>query len=189
MSDISGNYGILSGNRILEEIENGNIEIDPFDKSRLNPNSYNVRLAGELLTYDHAILDMKKEIPYTIETIPAVGKLLIPGKLYLARTMERTRTNGFVPMLEGRSSVGRLGLSIHATAGFGDNGFDGYWTLEMSCVQPVIIYPGVEIGQLYYHTIADTEKMGEVGVPVHYTNGKYQNNNGIQPSMLWKELT
>ena len=132
---------------------------------------------------------MKKEIPYTIETIPAVGKLLSPGKLYLARTMERTQTNGFVPMLEGRSSVGRLGLSIHATAGFGDNGFDGYWTLEMSCVQPVIIYPGVEIGQLYYHTISDTEKMGEVGVPVHYTNGKYQNNNGIQPSMLWKELT
>ena len=189
MSELSGNYGILSGNRILEEIENGNIEIDPFDKSRLNPNSYNVRLAGELLTYDHAILDMKKEIPYTIEMIPAVGKLLIPGKLYLARTVERTKTNGFVPMLEGRSSVGRLGLFIHATAGFGDNGFEGYWTLEMSCVQPVIVYPGIEIGQLYFHTIADADEMGEVGVPVHYMNGKYQNNSGIQPSMLWKELT
>ncbi len=181
---------ILSGNRILEEIQNGNIEIDPFDISRLNPNSYNVRLADEILTYDNAILDMKREEPYVIEKIPREkGKLLIPGKLYLARTMEKTKTHGFVPMLEGRSSVGRLGVFIHATAGFGDNGFEGFWTLELSVVQPVIVYPEVEIAQLYFHTIADTaEPYGEVGVPIDYKHGKYQGNTGIQPSMLWKEF-
>lgn len=188
MSDISVSHGILSGNRILEEVEKGTIVIDPFDKKHLNPNSYNLHLADELLTYEHTILDMKKEEPYMLERIPAGGKLLIPDKLYLGRTMERTFTDGFVPMLEGRSSIGRLGIFIHATAGFGDNGFDGFWTLEISCVQPVILYAGVEIGQIYYHTIADIDGMGEVGVPVHYTNGKYQKNTGIQPSMIWKEF-
>ena len=168
-----------------------NIIIDPFDKSRLNPNSYNVRLADELLTYEHSILDMKKEEDYIIEKISHIGgKLLIPGKLYLGRTIERTVTNGFVPMLEGRSSIGRLGIFIHATAGFGDNGFSGFWTLEISCVQPVVIYPEVEIGQVYFHTIADLEdeEYGEAGIPQSYKDGKYQNNNGIQPSMLWKEF-
>ena len=83
-------------------------------------------------------------------------------------------------MLEGRSSVGRLGIFIHATAGFGDVGFDGYWTLELSCVQPVRIYPGVEICQIYYHTID--------GEYVPYRSGKYQGNTGVQPSMLWKDF-
>ena len=180
---------ILSGNRIFEEIRKGHIEIDPFDKERLNPNSYNVRLADELLTYDHALLDMKNEEPYIIEKIPYSGKLLIPGKLYLARTIEKTRTNGFVPMLEGRSSVGRLGLFIHATAGFGDNGFDGYWTLELSCVQPITIYPEVEIAQLYFHTIAEsTDEESGLSLLRNYEHGKYQGNRGIQPSMLWKEF-
>lgn len=182
-------YGILSGNRILEEIEKGNIKIDPFDISRMNPNSYNLRLSDELFTYDNAFLDMRKKNTGLITHIASDGKLLIPGKLYLARTMERTTTEKFVPMLEGRSSVGRLGLSIHVTAGFGDVGFDGYWTLELSVVQPVLVYPGIEIAQIYYHTLADSEKdYGERGVPIRYDKGKYQNNNGIQPSMLWKEF-
>lgn len=182
-------YGILSGNRILEEIEKGSIKIDPFDISRINPNSYNLRLSDELFTYDNAVLDMRKKNTGLITHISPSGTLLIPGKLYLARTMERTTTEKFVPMLEGRSSVGRLGLSIHVTAGFGDVGFDGYWTLELSCVQPVLIYPGIEIAQIYYHTLADSEEeYSDRGVPIRYDKGKYQNNNGIQPSMLWKEF-
>ena len=83
-------------------------------------------------------------------------------------------------MLEGRSSIGRLGICIHVTAGFGDVGFAGYWTLELFCVQPVRIYAGVKIAQIYYHTISEPYE--------RYTNGKYQNNEGIQPSMLYKEL-
>jgi len=182
-------YGILSGNRILEEIEKGNIVIEPFDLQRMNPNSYNIRLADDILTYDNAVLDVKSKNAYTIDKIPEGGMLLIPGKLYLARTVERTTTNGFVPMLEGRSSMGRLGLFIHATAGFGDNGFDGYWTLELSCVQPTIIYPNIEIGQLYYHTIADSkEEFGAHCIPIKYEHGKYQGNDGVQPSMSWKDF-
>lgn len=181
-------YGMLSGERILEEIENGNIGIDPFDIKCMNPNSYNVHLAGELLVYDHALLDMKKEEPYSIEYIPAEGKLLIPGKLYLGRTAERTFTKNFVPGIDGRSSTGRYGVSIHSTAGFGDVGFEGFWTLEISCVQPTIIYAGVPIAQLYYETLADSDKEdGERRIPKTY-NGKYQNNNGIQASKLREDF-
>lgn len=186
---------ILSGKEILYAYQGGQIHIDDFDMKRLNPNSYNLRLADELLIYDtdksysygdfvyttNGPLDMKKKNPYHTVKIPEEGLLLKPGVLYLGRTMERTRTDIFVPMLEGRSSVGRLGIFIHVTAGFGDVGFDGFWTLEISCVQPVIIYPGVEICQIYYHTIlGDYEKYGK--------SGKYQGNNGVQPSMLWKDF-
>lgn len=83
-------------------------------------------------------------------------------------------------MLEGRSSIGRLGLFIHVTAGFGDVGFSGYWTLEMFCVQPIRIYAGVEICQIYFHTV-----LGEAD---SYNGGKYQNNQGIQPSLLYKDF-
>jgi dCTP deaminase len=112
--------------------------------------------------------------------IPEEGILLEPQTLYLGRTMEFTSTQSFVPMLEGRSSVGRLGLFVHITAGFGDVGFRGYWTLEMFCVQPVRIYAGVQICQIFYHAIE--------GDYVPYTNGKYQNNRGIQHSMLYKDF-
>ena len=174
---------ILSSGRIDEEVRRGNIVISPYDKDRLNPNSYNVRLADEILVYENSLLDMKQEQPYEIKKIPERGFTLIPGRIYLARTMEYTETYGFVPMLEGRSSTGRLGVSIHVTAGFGDNGFKGYWTLELSAVQPAIIYPEVEIAQIYYHTILNGD-----GPEITYENGKYQNNKGIQTSMIWKEF-
>jgi dCTP deaminase len=171
---------ILTGTQILENL-NKNIFIDPFEPTQLNPNSYNVRLANKLLVYDNDILDMKQKNPYHLIEIPEEGLTIQPGKLYLGRTVERTATNGFVPMLEGRSSVGRLGISIHETAGFGDIGFCGYWTLEISCIQPVRIYPNVEIGQVYYHKI-DADWYDT------YTSGKYQNNHDIQPSMMWMDF-
>lgn len=182
---------ILSGKSIIKEIENGNIVISDYDASRLNPNSYNVRLADELLTYDPLILDMKCRYDDTntqLRKIPEEGFVMLPGVLYLGRTMEKTETYGFVPMLEGRSSVGRLGIFVHATAGFGDNGFKGYWTLELSCVQPVRIYAGVEIAQVYFHTIEEIPDFGAHNIATTYIHGKYQNNDGIQPSMLWKDF-
>jgi len=144
---------ILSGKEIFKEVENGNIVIDPFDPKRINPNSYNLRLHDELLIYTETVLDMKRHHATELLKIPEDGFLLEPGKLYLGRTLEYTKTSGYVPMLEGRSSVGRLGLCIHVTAGFGDIGFAGFWTLEIQCVQPIQIYPFVEICQIYYHTI------------------------------------
>lgn len=170
---------ILSGKEILRRL-GGDIVIEPFEKSRVNPNSYNLTLHNELLVYTGDVLDMKKPNPVRKIIIPETGLKLEPGRLYLGRTAEYTKTERFVPMLEGRSSVGRLGLFIHITAGFGDVGFAGYWTLEMFCTQPVIIYPGVEICQIYYHTIE--------GDYDRYDSGKYQNNEGIQPSLLYRDF-
>ena len=170
---------ILSGKEIKKQLGTG-INIEPYNESQLNPNSYNLSLFNELLTYDNDVLDMKNPNPTTRMVIPEEGLLLEPNKLYLGRTNEHTATNKFVPMLEGRSSIGRLGLFIHVTAGFGDVGFSGFWTLEIFCVQPIIIYPNVEICQIFYHSIE-----GEYDL---YKSGKYQNNKGIQPSLLYKDF-
>jgi dCTP deaminase len=171
---------ILSGKQIRKKLGE-DIFIEPFNESQLNPNSYNLKLHNELLVYEDSILDMKKENSYKSIIIPNEGIVLEPNKLYLGRTKEYTRTDKFVPMLEGRSSVGRLGLFIHVTAGFGDVGFSGYWTLEIHCIQPIRIYADVEICQIYYHSIeGDYDK---------YVSGKYQNNKGIQPSLLYKDFT
>ena len=130
---------ILSGKEILKNIESKDIIIEPFDKSRVNPNSYNLTLSDELLVYENDLLDMKIPNETRLIKIPEDGLVLEPNKLYLGRTNEFTKTEKFVPMLEGRSSTGRLGLFIHVTAGFGDIGFAGYWTLEIFCVQPIKI--------------------------------------------------
>ncbi len=170
---------ILSGREILRRIGK-EIVIEPFDEKFINPNSYNLRLHNELLVYEDKVLDMKKVNKTKSIVIPDEGMLLEPGRLYLGRTYEYTKTDKYVPMLEGRSSIGRLGLYIHVTAGFGDVGFSGYWTLEIQCIQPVKIYPMVEICQIYYHSIE--------GEYERYQSGKYQNNTGIQPSMLYKDF-
>jgi dCTP deaminase len=170
---------ILSGKEIEKKLGK-DISIEPFESKQLNPNSYNLRLHEELLVYDNAILDMKTEHKTSGITIPKSGLLLEPNKLYLGRTVEYTKTHNYVPMLEGRSSIGRLGMFIHVTAGFGDVGFEGYWTLEIFVIQPLIIYPNIEICQIYYHAIdGDFET---------YTSGKYQKNEGIQPSYLFKDF-
>ena len=174
-----GKYMILSGKEIVKHIGK-EIIIEPFDPKRVNPNSYNLSLANELLVYDNDVLDMKTpNTAHRIE-IPEEGLLLQPNRLYPGRTNEYTVTDRYIPMLEGRSSTGRLGLFIHVTAGFGDVGFAGYWTLEIFCVQPIRIYPNVEICQIYYHDID-----GEYDP---YTSGKYQNNTGIQPSLLYRDF-
>ena len=171
---------ILSGLEIKKNLGK-KIIIEPFDEKELNPNSYNLKLFDELLVYEEKILDMKKENKFKKIKIPRDGLIIYPGKLYLGRTVEFTATKDFVPMLEGRSSIGRLGMFIHVTAGFGDVGFKGYWTLEIHCIQPIKIYAGVSICQIYYHTIKGSYK--------NYYSGKYQNNPGIQPSLLYKDFS
>ena len=171
---------ILSGKEIKKQVKEGSIAIDPFTDEQINPNSYNLRLHPDLLIYDNDILDMREKNSASPLVIPEDGLLLEPHKLYLGRTVERTSTDKYVPMLEGRSSVGRLGLFIHITAGFGDIGFDGFWTLEIFCVQPIRIYPGLEICQIFYHTID-----GDFDL---YRSKKYQSNKGVQPSMLYKDF-
>ena len=170
---------LLTGQEILSRL-NSDIIIEPFSKKRLNPNSYNLRLHNELLFYPSDYLDMKTMNRVKTIKIPPEGLIIWPGKLYLGRTVEYTKTKNLVPMLEGRSSVGRLGMAVHITAGFGDVGFMGYWTLEISTLCPLRIYPDVEVCQIYYHTT--------LGKITNYQGAKYQNNKGIQPSLLYRDF-
>lgn len=173
---------ILTGLQIEKEWRAGRIYIEPFDRTKLNPNSYNLTLANDLWVYQDRPLDMKKK--NTLSRIDFNdGVLLKPNRVYLARTKERTKTDYYAPMIEGRSSVGRLGLFIHVTAGFGDVGFDGFWTLELHCVEPVVIYPNVEIAQIYFHTVdGEITKYGGDG------RAKYNWNTGVQPSYMYREF-
>jgi dCTP deaminase len=170
---------ILSGQAILERL-GGDIVIEPFEPSQLNPNSYNLTLHHELMVYEELTLDMANANRVRRIEIPPEGLVLHPNQLYLARTAERTATHNLVPQIEGRSSVGRLGLFVHVTAGFGDVGFSGYWTLEMFAIHQVRIYPGVPICQIFYHEIC--------GQIEEYAS-KYQHNHDIQPSLLFEELS
>lgn len=170
---------ILSGSEIKARLGT-DIRIDPFNEDQLNPNSYNLRLHDELLVYEEIVLDMKRPNRFRRILIPPEGLVLQPNQMYLGRTIEYTETRNLVPMLEGRSSIGRLGMFVHVTAGFGDVGFCGYWTLEMIAIQTIRIYPGVEVCQVFYHTVE-----GEI---TEYSTGKYQKNTDIQPSFLYKEL-
>jgi len=173
------NRMILSGDEIRNQL-GGNIQIEPFDEALLNPNSYNLTLYNELMIYEEIVLDMKQANRVRRIVIPDEGIVLHPNQLYLGRTAEYTETHNLVPMIEGRSSVGRLGLFVHVTAGFGDVGFCGCWTLEMFAAQPVRIYAGIPICQIFYHQI--------IGDIREYKSEKYQYSRDILPSLLYKEV-
>ena len=170
---------MLSGEEILREIEEGNIVIKPFDKKLINPNSYNLHLGKDLLVYTDEVLDSKKENRTKRIEIPPEGLVLEPNTLYLGRTVEFTDTSKYVPMLNGRSSIGRLGITIHVTAGFGDVGFKGTWTLEIFCIKPVRIYPNMEICQICYYPV-----VGDKNIKYQ---GKYLNQEDVTASRLYRE--
>lgn len=170
---------LLSGDEIRRR-QNDGLLIDPFNPERLNPNSYNLSLHDELLVYEEVVLDAATPNRYRRFEIPPEGLTLQPNILYLGRTAEHTETHGLVPMIQGRSSLGRLGLCINPGGSVGDAGYCGTWTLEMHCVQPVRIYPKMQICQIYYMQIA--------GNCVEYCSDKYQNSRDIQPSLMYREL-
>lgn len=196
------NGGMLTGNEILRNVNRGDIIIDPFDPKCINPNSYNLKLHPQLLVYNRMPngdsfnldncydafreiaalelepLDMRKENLTVQLTIPEEGLVLHPGILYIGRTVERTATDKFIPMINGRSSGGRLGISIHVCAGFGDIGFDGTWTLEITVVEPVRVYPYAEIAQVCYFT--------PVGDVSQLYNGRYQHQEDATASRFHK---
>ena len=174
---------ILSDREILAAIDAGEIVIEPFDRARLGTNSYDVHLGPTLAVYDDAVLDARKHNRITHFEIPAEGIVLQPGRLYLGVTAEYTETHATVPFLEGKSSVGRLGIDIHATAGKGDVGFCNYWTLEISVSMPVRVYAGMPVGQLIYFTVSgDIENYYN-----RKQNAKY-NERTDRPveSMMWR---
>ena len=174
---------ILTDKRILEEIDKGTIKIEPYNRTDLGSNSYDVHLGKTLALYVDDVLDAKKHNKIEYFDIPDEGFVLEPHKFYLGVTLEYTETHAHVPFLEGKSSTGRLGIDIHATAGKGDVGFCGNWTLEISCKQPVRVYHGMPIGQLIYFPVE-----GEIEIKYNQkSNAKYsgQPNKPVE-SMMWK---
>jgi dCTP deaminase len=176
---------ILTDKKILEAIDRGQIVIEPFRSECLGTNSYDVHLGKYLAVYRDRVLDAKKHNAVELFEIGPEGFVLQPGTLYLGVTEEYTETHHCVPFLEGKSSIGRLGIDIHATAGKGDVGFSNTWTLEISCVQPVRVYAGMPVGQLIYFLIdGDIEN--------YYNkkkNAKYnQRTDKPVESMMWKNF-
>jgi len=176
---------ILTDRKILEEMERGTIVITPFDQKFLGTNSYDVHLARWLAVYKNDILDAALHNQVDYLEIPDSGLILLPHRLYLGVTEEYTETHRHVPFLEGKSSIGRLGIDIHATAGKGDVGFCNTWTLEISVKQPVRVYHSMPIGQLIYFEIS-----GEIGTTYGTkTSAKYtaRTDRPVE-SMMWKNF-
>lgn len=176
---------ILTGPRIEEEVRAGRITIDPFDSFAVGPNSVDLLLAPEIARYNRRRgtptqpLDMRVATPTTTEEIGDDGYLLLPGVLHLARTIEVIGSDHYVPIVEGRSSVGRLGLSVHVTAGFCDTGFHGTITLEMHVIEPLRVYPRVPICQVYFLKPEGTIRLYE---------GRYQGQRAITASRMHRGL-
>ncbi len=174
---------ILSDTKILAAIARKEIVIEPYDRGCLGSNSYDVHLGKHLARYNDEVLDAKAHNEVHHFEIPEEGYVLQPGILYLGVTEEYTETHAHVPFLEGKSSVGRLGIDIHATAGKGDVGFCNTWTLEISVTMPVRVYAGMPIGQLIYFGVEGIVE----NTYNRKTNAKY-NDRTIRPveSMMWR---
>ena len=176
---------ILTDTQILDEMKRGTIIIKPFERKHLGSNSYDVHLGHWLAVYKDEILDCRRHNTIRTFKIPRNGMILVPSTLYLGVTKEYTETHRHVPFLEGKSSIGRLGIDIHATAGKGDIGFANTWTLEISVRQPVRIYAGMPIGQLIYFEVS-----GDVEIPYTKKRGAKYTKRTVKPveSMMWKNF-
>jgi dCTP deaminase len=141
---------ILTGKEIVKQVKNGNIVIAPFDAGNINPNSYNYRL-GDYYTQVPELLSLgETREDVDLKTIPEEGLQLEPGIVYLCSTYETIGSSKYVTLLIGRSSVARLGLFLQISADLGNLGPAHKWTLELTCVQPIIVYPRMKIGQVSF---------------------------------------
>lgn len=170
---------ILTSSKISKEFNRGRIVIKPFNQDQLNPNSYNFRLGDTLLIYDENVLDVKKKNKTKKIKIPKEGLVLHPDRVYLGHTEETMGSNCYVPIIRGRSSIGRLGIFINITADLIDIGSINQWTLQIHVVQKVKVYPGMLIGQVTFW-----EVLGDISL----YNGKYQGSIGPIASQIYKDF-
>lgn len=170
---------ILTSDKIHEEVLENKITIVPYDAKYLNPNSYNFHLGETLYVYTNNVIDPKVEQPIKEIKIPDSGFLLEPGELYLGHTKEVMGSNHYVPLIFGRSSIGRLGLFIQITAPLGDIGFTGCWTLQLTSVLPTKIYKDLRIGQIFF-----IMPYGDITL----YNGKYQNSVQARKSEIFRDF-
>ena len=197
---------ILTGPEIEKQIRTNRIKITPFDKKRVNPASYDLSLGNEVAVYTDWVecskafrkfnhedgrnfvakpgkeIDSKKEPSVRVFKMdPDLGWLLKPGLLYLMHTTEVISTDFYVPILDGKSSIGRLGIVVHLTAGFGDAKYLGQYTLEVTAVHPVRIYPGMRFCQMRFQKMTGRAK---------FYNGNYMGKDATGPvkSKCWKQF-
>jgi deoxycytidine triphosphate deaminase len=173
---------ILTGHEIQVQHKIGHITIDPFDPKNINPNSYNLTLGYRLTR--HMIPVGRKLDPrepcHTVDVEKYEGAwTLYPGVLYLGHTVERVGSDHYVPMIETRSSFARLGLSSHLSAGYGDLGFCGQFTLELTVVHPLILRPGDTICQLVF-----VQPLGKID---QLYEGRYQYQYGPTASRIHQD--
>jgi dCTP deaminase len=175
-TDITG--GALTGDMIKQEVDAGRIQISDFDVKNLNANSYNIRCGDTFTVYMvPKVIDLHDPDTYketkTFE-LGTDGTILRPGNLYLIPTKEIIGSKHYVPIITGRSSIGRLGIVTHKEAGFGDLGYYGVWTMQITVTYPTMIYPNDPIAQVYFLT--------PVGKTTRQYNGKYQGSKDAVPS-------
>ena len=177
---------ILLKDQIIDEYKKSRILINPFNSDQIGPNSYDVRLSDKLKIYDFSktsVLDCKKSNPTKTFIIPDEGIVLQPNILYLGSTVEKIGSDNYIPMYEGRSSMARLGIQSHLSAGFGDIGFSSNWTLEIAVIHPTIVYPNMRIGQVYFHKIDSPSNILE-----NRYDGKYKTQEDPQESLSFKDF-
>lgn len=175
---------ILADKKIKEEITNGNIIISPFDEKYLNPNSVDLTLNPICKVYDANILDVKKENQTVEFEIPEEGFVLVPGVVYLYACNEKIGVKGnLCAKVEGKSSLGRLGLFVHVTAGWIDAFFSGSLVLELVCTQPIRIYPNMKICQIAFYETTEVETGYD-----KKEGSKYMNQEGVVASKMYKNF-
>ena len=185
---------ILSDRTIRAEVATGRIVIEPFDDSMVQPSSIDVRLDDRFLVFRNhtrGVIDVKEDVSDLTEMVTATEDkpfLLHPGEFVLGSTAERVALpDDIVGRIEGKSSLGRLGLLIHTTAGFVDAGFEGYLTLELSNVAtlPITLYPGMKIGQISFLRM---DGPADVPYGAGGLGSKYSGQVGPTPSQYWKNF-
>lgn len=170
---------ILTYYEILDNVKNGGIRISPFEESMLNPNSYDYRIDYKLLEISDIPVDPKKQTSYREINFTDDGYVLSPNKTYLANTYEEIGSDYFVPLLIGKTSLGRLGLFLQITADLGNLGAKHKWTLELKAVQPIKIYPMMRIGQVSFWKVQGEKT---------FYSGKYDKFSIAKSSEIYKEF-
>lgn len=182
---------ILSDKDFSKRVRNKSLVIKPFKRDCVQPSTYDVHLSNEFrlfTSHETAVIDLKSKDSITelIKVSKKKGLVLHPGEFVLGSTTEYFEIpDDLAGKLEGKSSLGRLGLVIHATAGYIDPGFKGYVTFEMSNLNrvPIVLYPGMRVGQICFIMMSS-----KVDRPYGTAGNKYQGQKGPTESRIWKDF-
>jgi len=171
---------IIAHDQLLEDVESGRIHCWPFDLDMVGTNSIDVTLGRNIKIVrdnkvhskygDKGYIDPVFDQVFEEITMPDAGIILEPGIRYLAHTEEEIGSDFYVPIYEGRSSIARMFLWSHISAGFGEVGFKRQWTLELACVGRIRIFPGMRIGQVFFSTVSSNAKLYGRDIKAHYAD-------------------